>query len=278
MRVTANPAGASEQAHHPGSFPVGVLTTRAAASMFGRGHVRSQLVARRWQRPARGVVLLHNGAVTRRERDWVALLASPPGAALSGVDALRNDGLTGFDPLPAAPVAVTLPAGSRRPRRGLVRAHWSEQLGTEDVHPLRTPRRTRPARSAVDEASWSESERWSRVIVLASVQQRITRPRDLHAVLARRGSPRHRALIHDADGGIHSLPERDFDVIRRRFHVPEPSRQAVLRRTDGRYYLDVEWRRYGSSCEIHGIPHSWVPQWDADVDRTNEIMLAGPRG
>jgi len=51
----------------------------------------------------------------------------------------------------------------------------------------------------------------------------------------------------------------------------------VLQRPDGRLYLDVDWRKYGSRCEIHGIPHSFAEQWDADVDRTNEITLEGPR-
>ncbi|MDQ3664319.1 MAG: hypothetical protein M3353_06620 [Actinomycetota bacterium] len=265
----------------PDSYAAGVLTTAAAVDLFGRGNVRHQIASGRWQRPCRGVVVMHNGPPTTGQRDWVALLASAPGSALAGIDALRVDGLSRIGSAPTGPVSVTVPAGSRRPPRELVRAHWSEQLGAEDVNPGRAPRRTRPARSAIDEASWSEHERWSRVVVLATVQQRLARPASLFATLSRRGSPRHRALIletiHDAHGGIHSLPERDFEAIRRRWRIPEPSRQSVLRRPDGRFYLDVEWRRYGSACEIHGIPHSWVARWDADIDRTNEIALCGPR-
>lgn len=30
-------------------------------------------------------------------------------------------------------------------------------------------------------------------------------------------------------------------------------------------------------CEVHGIPHLGVQQWDADVMRQNEIVIAGPR-
>ncbi len=270
-------------AEAPASDPLAasVLTTGQAVRTFGRGHLRHQLARRRWQRPHRGVVVLHSGPLTHEQRLWIALLACPPGSALSGIDALGTEGLTGVAAAPRLQVAVTMPLGSRRPPRGLVRAHWSEQLDTQDVHLLRAPRRTRPARSAIDEASWADQDRWARVVLLATVQQRLTRPMDLYATLARRGSPSRRALIlesiHDAGGGIQSLPEHDFDVVRRLFRVPEPSRQSRLRRRDGHFYLDVEWRTYGAACEVHGIPHSWVPQWDADLDRENEITLAGPR-
>lgn len=94
-------------------------------------------------------------------------------------------------------------------------------------------------------------------------------------------TPRHRGIIlesiHDAGGGIQSLPEHDFDVIRRRMRLPEPTRQSVLERADGRRYLDVDWQAYGARCEVHGIAHSFAEQWDFDIDRTNEITLAGPR-
>lgn len=115
-------------------------------------------------------------------------------------------------------------------------------------------------------------------MVLAAAQQHLTRPAALHDALAGRGNPRHHALIlesiHDAEGGIQSLPEFDFERIRRRRRLPEPSRQSRLQRRDGHFYLDVEWRRFGAACEIHGLPHSRVGQWDADLDRANEITLA----
>jgi len=63
----------------PDSLAAGVLTTAAAVRKFGRGHVRHQLASRRWQRPARGVVWLHNGPITESQRHWVALLVCPPG-------------------------------------------------------------------------------------------------------------------------------------------------------------------------------------------------------
>jgi hypothetical protein len=257
-----------------------VLTTGQACARFGRGHVRHQLDRDRWQRPVRGVIVLHNGALRRDELLTIALLGSAPGAALGGLTALEHDGLTGFE---ADEIHVVLPEGADRPDREGIAYHWSTMLTDADVHPLRVPRRTRPQRSLVDAASWSpwSAERRARAIILAGVQQRLVRPRDLRDALSRRGPCRHRALIVesvlDARGGIQSIPELDFEMIRRRHGLPEPARQSVRRRKDGKCYLDVDWPDYDTACEIHGIPHLRVTQWESDLERANEITIAGPR-
>ena len=71
------------------------------------------------------------------------------------------------------------------------------------------------------------------------------------------------------------MPEREFDALRRRLHLPEPWRQRVVRRRDGRYFLDAEWPELGIRVEIHGIPHSWVANWDDDLLRQNDISPDG---
>ena len=257
-----------------------VLTTAQACARFGRGHVRQQLATKRWQRPVRGVVVRHSGPLGAADEHLVALLSCSPGAALAGLTALQYDGLTGFE---SDGIDIVLPEGARRLDRPGVTYHRSTMLSDADVHPLRTPRRTRPQRSLVDAASWSSwsAERRARAIVLASVQQGLVRPRDLRDALSRRGPCRHRALIVesilDARGGIQSIPELDFEMIRRRFRLPAPIRQSIRRRKDGKCYLDADWPDYDTACEIHGIPHIRVPQWESDLDRANEITIAGPR-
>lgn len=255
-----------------------VLRTSQANALFGPGVVRAAVAATRWTRPTRGVVVLHNGPLTPAQRDWVALLTCPEGSALGGLTALSYDGFAGFDP--EHPVVV-LPDGASRPGHEDIVPHWSTMLDARDVHPLRLPRRTRPARSLVDEAAWTTNERRARVLILAGAQQRLAGTRQFRDALSRRGPCRHRALIVesilDAAGGIQSLPELDFDTLRRDAGLPPPTRQSVLRRADGRFYLDVEWTRLGAACEIHRIPHLQVQNWDADLLRANEITLAGPR-
>lgn len=256
----------------------GVLRTAQAAALFGREVVRHKIRSGRWRRPCRGVVVTHNGDLSDRQRAWVVLLASAPRAALGGRAALEFDGFEGFT---EKGVTVVLPAGATHPVCADAEPRFSTMLDERDVHPLHRPRRTRVARSLVDFASWQAIERRARAIVLSGVQQRITSTRHLRESLTRRGPCRHRALIIesilDAAGGVQSLPERDFDQIRIRRGLPAPTRQAVVRRADGAYYLDARWVEYDTACEIHGVPHMLVPQWDADLLRSNEVNIIGPR-
>jgi hypothetical protein len=258
----------------------GVMTRAQALQLVTRHRLYALVESGRWQRPARGVFVNHNGPLTPAQRDWVALLAGPPGSVLGGLTALAHDGFDVFRHLDDRPVVVA-PMGASPCEHADMDMHWSTYLDPRDVHPLRLPPRTRPARSVVDAASWETSERRARAIVLAAAQRGIVVTRTLREALTRRGACRHRGLIVesylDAAGGIQSLPERDFDRIRRELNLPAPTRQKILRRADGRYYLDVWWRIFDLACEIHGIPHMRVEHWDDDLLRLNEISIRGDK-
>ena len=256
-----------------------------AVSLYGNGHVRAQIDAHRWQQPVTGVLVNHNGPIPLEQQTWVALLAAPPGAMLHGLTAAVHAGLKGLEP---DGLAIVIPGSSRNPRPVRIRqlptdwnvaVRWSTKLGPEDVALGAIPPRTRVPRSIIDAASERVAPRRSRVLVLAAVQQQLTRPPDLWDALSRRGRCRNRAIIAesivDAAGGIDSLPEHDFEQLRRVRRMPEPTRQSVLRRPDGRYYLDAEWINLAIRAEIHGIPHSKVANWDRDLERQNEITIAG---
>jgi hypothetical protein len=252
--------------------------------VFGAGHLRAQLKAQRWAAPLPHVVVAHNGPLSEEQRMWVALLGAPPGALLHGLSAAVQDGLRGFTP---DGLTLVIPGSSCNPAKAqldlpaewAVEIRWSRMLGHDDVHDLAVPPRTRLPRSIVDAASERVSTFRSRVIVLASVQQRLVTTAALWDALSRRGRCSHRALIvesiRDASGGIESLPEREFELLRRRRRLPAPSRQSVLRRRDGRYYLDTDWPDFGIRAEVHGIPHSEVRNWDHDLLRQNDITIAG---
>jgi len=254
-----------------------------AQTLCGDGRLRAQLDANRWQAPTRGVVVLHNGPLTEDQRMWVALLAAPPGTVLGELSAARHDSLKGFEP---DGLRLVVPGSSRNPH---IRQHfpedwnvklkWSTELGPDDVNPAAIPPRTRLARSVVDAASERVPKRWSRVLILAPVQQRLLPTDWLWDTLSRRGNCRNRAIIvesiRDAEGGIQSLPEQEFDAIRARWRLPEPTRQTVLKRKDGRYYLDSEWTKYGVRTEIHDIPHLLLQNWDQDLLRQNDVSIAG---
>lgn len=255
-----------------------VLTYADAVSAFGRARVRRAVAAGLWQHPTANVYVSHNGPLTSLERLEVARLAGGTRAVLGGLSAL---GLDGFDgPEPSRPVVV-MPIGARRPTYTDVTPHWSSELTSADVHPLRMPPRTRPARSLVDAASWAASDVAARRIVIAGVQQGLASTRSLREALTRRGTCRRRALvvesILDAAGGVQSLPERDFGRIIARHGLPAPTRQARVRGRDGRYYLDADWTGLGVAVEVHGIPHLEVRSWDDDLRRGNELVIEGRR-
>jgi hypothetical protein len=212
-----------------------VMRMSEAIDRFGLGVVRNKVDRGMWQKPCRGVVLLHNGPPTDEQLLAVALSSAARGAVLGGLTALALDDLDGFSP---GRPQVVLPSGARRPSQEGLEVHWSTQLDHRDVHPLAEPRRTRPARSLVDAASWTSNERLARAIVIAGVQQGLTSTRHLREALTRRGPCKHRALvvesILDAAGGIQSLPERDFDEVCRFAGLPRPTRQRLVRGTASR--------------------------------------------
>lgn len=255
-----------------------VLTIHEAQDLFGVWPVRRRIRDGIWARPCRGVVVTHNGPLSQRERDLVALASSPPRAALAGAAALRHDGFDARDPRHL----VVLPSGARAPSWPGATAHWSGLLDHDDVHPERRPRRTRPARSVLDAASWHGSERYARWIVISALQSGLVTTRHLREALTRRGRCRHRSVIVssilDASGGIQSVPERDFAAVWRACGLPRVSRQEAVRGPTGRYYLDVWCEELGFGVEVHGIPHLAVDQWDADLHRANEIVIRGRHG
>ncbi len=256
-----------------------VLTLDAACRSTSPSHVRAQLRARRWQSPASGVVVRHNGPLSPAELHRVALAAGPPGAVLGGLTAAAYDRLDGFVD---DQTTIVVPGSSTTPHPlPEVRLHWSTELSPLDVHPIGDPPRTRIARSLVDAASEPGPLTRSRAILLAGCQQRLVRADGLEDALSRRGPCRHRALIRetigDVRGGVDSLPERDFDRLCRLAGLPMPTAQRVLRRPDGKAYLDRAWDGYGVACEVHGIPHMRVGRWDADLMRQNEVAIVGPR-
>ncbi len=255
-----------------------VLTVRQALTFMTRGEIRARVANRRWQRPHRGVLVTHNGPLTADEEMWVCLLAAPPGSALAGASAAQLEGLRGFE---STRTCVVVPYGQRGFCRQGVTVLRSSRLGPEDVHPLRVPRRTCVERSVLDMASTARGPRVARAPLLAVVQQGLTTPDRLRDALVRRGHCRHHSLISeaidDAEGGIQSVPEREFAQLLRRRGLPQPTRQRVVRRPDGRYYLDADWEDYDLSAEIHGLPHLEVRNWDADLDRHNELTIDGRR-
>jgi very-short-patch-repair endonuclease len=261
------------------TLQAGVLTFAAACLSMGEAAVRWRLSSGRWRRVCHGVIVTHCGPLSEEQRLWAAVLAAGDGAVLAGLTAARLDGLSGFD---ERRIHMLIPA-SRQVRKALrdVAVHRSVLLGGGDVHPVRLPPRTRLARSLVDAASWSATDRLARAVLAAGVQQRLVRAADLSHVVEHRTRGSRlalmRATLADVAGGAEALSELDFCDLVRRFRLPEPDRQ-VRRADDAGYrWLDAVWEWARLVAEIDGRGHMEVRTWWADMERDNALTIDGYR-
>ena len=146
----------------PTRLATAVLTTRDACAFYGKGHVQWMVRSGRWQRPAKGVVVLHSGPLSHDDRLWCELFVQGPRAALAGLTAAALDGLSGFQ---TSGLFVLVPRGRRPKQRDGVIVHSTRSLDDRHVHPVRTPRRTRLPRSVVDAAAWAVTDLRAQAII-----------------------------------------------------------------------------------------------------------------
>jgi hypothetical protein len=261
----------------------GVLATRTARAYLSRGELRWRVASGRWQQPGRGIVVAQSGPLTAAQRLRVAVLWAGPGAALAGLTAARLQGLRGFD-LDREVVHVLRPVGAykqtTRPPVDL-KMHYTRLLNTDDIHPARGPAQTRTPRSVIDAAAWMPTVRGARAVLAASVQQRLVRVDDLRSVVERNTRMDRRGIItstlNDIEGGSHALSELDFtNLVIDAFRLPGPDRQVERRDASGRRrWLDVVYEPARLVIEIDGAAHADVLQYWDDMNRDNDLRLAG---
>lgn len=228
--------------------------------------VRRELRVGRWQRPGRQTVVLHNGPLPDIAKRWVAVLEGGPRAALAGVTALQEAGITSLDD---KIVHVIVARGSRRVRLKGVRFHESRRWSETDVIRVGIPR-VAAAVAAVHAALWARTDREATLLLTVAVQQRKASPAELHDAAASIRRHRRRRLLTEVvaelAGGVRSLNELDVAVAMRARGLPEPSRQQVRRRPSGRQYLDADFDDYEITLEIDG------PQHDEPLARLEDLV------
>jgi hypothetical protein len=256
-----------------------VLSWTQAEQHLGRRAAGNRLARKRWQRPSRGVLVTHSGPLTRQQRLWAVVLAAGRDAVLAGLTAAALEGLRGYD-RPA--IDVLIPAGRRVQAMPGVRLRRTSVLPPGHVRWQGTPPRTIVARSIVDAAAWARTDNDARAVVAAAFQQRRVVTKEVDAVLAVMPRSRRRALVAEtarlAAGGAHALSEINFLTLCQRYGLPPPDQQ--IRRVDraGRErYLDAYWSRWRVHVEIDGAWHVEVRTWWADMQRQNDLWIAGDR-
>ncbi|GHJ44966.1 hypothetical protein Cs7R123_23080 [Catellatospora sp. TT07R-123] len=257
-----------------------VLTRDQALAHFTSAAIRHRVASGRWVRAARGVYLLQPTPADDEQRRWIAVLAGPPGTVTAGRTALAQHGLRGFH-VPG--IHLLLPAGARdRDTPMDVIVHRTRRLDPADVHELGSPPCTMPARSLVDAARWARSDAEAQTLIAATLQQRLTHPAEVRAVLARMPNIVRRDVIvqavNDSAGGAGSLPEAEFVALCRRGGLPTPKLQVSRRDSGGRQrYLDALFDGYGVQVEVDGAQHMDVRAWWADMRRQNALWVQGER-
>lgn len=244
------------------------------AAGLRRWDVSAELKAGRWVRSGPQTIRAHGlgTALDDRARWWIAVLEIGSRAALDGVTALLAAGLKGFD---EEVLHISMPKSGRPRRWSGVRVHETRRRQPGDLVDSVGIPRVRPGVAAVRGALWARSDRQAALILVMSVQQRITTAADLAEALSTVKRHHRRrllaAVVADITDGAQSLGELDFARLCRAAGLPEPDRQSLRRLAHGLAYLDVEWAVYGVVAEIDGIHHADAPAVIADALRQNEI-------
>ena len=258
------------------------IATRVQLARYGIGarQIDANLAARRWRAFGRHVIVLTNAPLTGVQRAWAAVLLLEKPCALAGLSAAAAAGLLGFEP-DRVHIVVAHATHVSAPR--WVKIHESRRFVPADIVSGAGIPRTRPARSLIDAATWSNGPRRACAILCAGVQQRLVTADRLEAEVVTAGRIRHtqpmRAICGDISGGGHTLAEIEFGPLAQRAGLGPPRRQVLRREVSGRVrYLDVELDLPDGTVlavEIDGAVHlKPLPWWD-DMDRQNEVVIGG---
>ncbi|MFC4136630.1 endonuclease domain-containing protein [Hamadaea flava] len=266
----------------------GVISTRQAQRLLSPGRVRHLIASKRWRRICRGVLATGDGLLTREAQWWIAVLAAGPSAVLAGLAAAQAGGLSGRWPKREVidvlrPASRAAPALLRRMPLEVpaVKVHRTTALPISDRQVGR-PHRTSMARSLLDAAVWSLSDEDAVSILAAGCQQRLVLPSEVRAVADRFPHCRRHALITGtlelAELGATSPAEIGFVKLCRRHRLPEPQLQVKRRDASGRTrYLDAYFTEFRVHVEIDGAQHLDARAWAADMQRQNDVWIAGDR-
>lgn len=255
----------------------GILSRRQLYGLgVTRSQVRAQLRARRWRRCHSQSISVTTGALTLEARRWVAVFEAGPRAFLDGSAALVAAGLEGFT---TEVIRVSVPRGARIRRAPGLNIRQTRRWQADDVVVNAGPPRARPEVAAIRAALWAVSDRQAALLLTMPVQQGIVTVDRLAVELVRIRRDKRRALLADVlldlAGGARSIGELEFAAECRRRGLPEPTRQAMRRGRDGRYYLDALWSPFQVAVEVDGIHHVSAPAVLADALRQNDLSLQG---
>ena len=251
----------------------GVLARRQLRRLrIGRGFVRSQLRARRWQRVFPGTYAVFTGPLPPLSRVWAAVLYAGDQAVASHRTAAWLQHLV--DELPDR-LDVCVPHGRRhRGSRPGVRVRQSRHLAARR-HPAQCPPRTRIEETLLDLLDDTRDRERVIGLVLRACQRRLTTATRIRAKTRSRMKWRTLVsdLLADVRAGIASALERRY---RKDVELPHGLPRGIRNRGDGergrRRYRDVRYDPWRLIVELDGRaahPDEWREHDDL---RDNELV------
>ncbi|HEX6918741.1 MAG TPA: hypothetical protein VF314_00770 [Actinomycetes bacterium] len=238
-----------------------------------RGFVRTQLRARRWQRPLPRVYVVFTGPMPFLTKVWATLLYAGEWSAASHGTAAYLARLTDDPP---DVIDVIVRHGHRVAARPGLRIRQSRRLA-EKVHPARLPRQTRLEDTVLDLTDEASTEDPVIDLVLRACQRRLTTAARLAAAAARRRRLRWRRLVLDLvtevrEGMLTPLERRYCRDVERAHGLPRGRRNRTEGRRGRRRYRDVRYLRWRLVVELDGRAAHPEELRELDDLRDNELV------
>jgi hypothetical protein len=224
---------------------------------------------------------MHTGTLTVDEAREAVLASCSSLCALAGLTGMAVHGVRGFE---TTAVHVLIGKSCRvLPVAGVeIVVHELREFTPADVFTRRGLAVTGIARSLVDAAIWSPDARSGARILVAGVQQRCVRARDLEREANRRLRLRHGAVLRpvlaDLVGGAQALSDVEFLRFCRRHGFPRPQLNVRHDASGRRRYLDALIKCPDGRLvrvEIDGGVHLSLAQRLVDHRHDNDDVIAG---
>lgn len=254
------------------------LVTRGQLGRLGLAEsgIDRRLRARRLHRVHRGVYAVGHRLLPVEGRWLAAVLASGPGAVLSG----RSAGaLWGISNTRLEAVEVSTPRKTRS--LGAIRRHCVRLPADETTIERGIPTTTVP-RTLLDLAAVLDADRLERAMREAEVRRlydTLSLPDLLKRHRRHRGNVRLRACLErlGLQGGAtrEELEARFLSLVRRRA-LPLPALNAWIDLGDVRFQVDCLWRRAAVVAELDGHRvHGTRAAFESDRERDRRLQAAG---
>lgn len=264
----------------------GVISRRQVLDSDGDDRFIDRCLRRReWARAHEGVYVDHTGPLTRRQREWAAVLVHAP-AALAGRSALMSHGLE--PDMPGRRDVVELVVDRSRRVADPVGVRTRQLRHFDDFVQLETsPPRLRLEPAALFVASRAATEDGVVAVLADAVRTGHTTSARLLSTLVLFPRLPRRALMKDvfADVGVgveSALERRYLRDVERAHRLPVAERQVreATQVVDGEVIRvvrrDVRYRRYSALVELDGVlGHAAALDRWSDLDRDLVAALHG---